>query len=267
MSFRSTPALLTLCLLCSPADEALADAAAFAVESGEEKVAVLELYTSEGCSSCPPADEFVSTLVRSDYYPGNVIPLAFHVTYWDYIGWRDPYARSVFDDRQSAMAAQGGSGRVYTPQLLLDGHSLRGTGGFVERLQALNAGTPDAHIAVSGGPVDGDKINLDVDVRVSDRAQHGQSALYLALFENGLGSAVTAGENRGRTLRHDHVVRTLIGPLGLPVDSANSRRSLTLQVPPGVDRENAGLAVFVQSRDSGAVLQALAIPLSTVYAR
>jgi len=266
MSFRSTPALLTLCLLCSPADEALADMAAFAVESGEEKVAVLELYTSEGCSSCPPADEFLSTLVRSDYYPGNVIPLAFHVTYWDYIGWRDPYARSLFDDRQSAMAGHGGSG-LYTPQLLLDGHSLRGTGGFVERLQALNASPPGAHITVSGSPVDGDKINLDVDVRVSDRSHHGQSALYLALFENGLGSAVTAGENRGRTLRHDHVVRTLIGPLGLPVDSVDSRRSLTLQVPPGVDRENAGIAVFVQNRDSGAVLQALAIPLSTVYAR
>ena len=152
MSFRSTPALLTLCLLCSPADEALADMAAFAVESGEEKVAVLELYTSEGCSSCPPADQFLSTLVRSDYYPGNVIPLAFHVTYWDYIGWRDPYARSLFDDRQSAMAGHGGSG-LYTPQLLLDGHSLRGTGGFVERLQAVAAGVKEGFLKPASNPI------------------------------------------------------------------------------------------------------------------
>ena len=262
MSPASRPALLALCLLCSPAEEAWADAVSFAAESAEEKVAVLELYTSEGCSSCPPAEEFVSTLARSDHYARNVIPLAFHVTYWDYIGWRDPYAKAVFDDRQYAMAERASAGRVYTPQLLLDGRSVRGTGGFLDRVEALNAQPPGAHIAVGGSLADGDMINLDVDVIVVDPARRAGSALYVALFENGLASAVRAGENEGRTLKHDQVVRALIGPLGLSRSAPDSHRSVSLEIPHGVDRSNAGLAVFVQSRESGAVLQALAIPLA-----
>ena len=264
MSLDSRPALLALCLLCSPADEAGAEGASFAVQSDREKVAVLELYTSEGCNSCPPADEFVSTLARSDYYPRNVIPLAFHVTYWDGIGWRDPYAKSLFDDRQYAVAARDRSDQVYTPQLLLDGRSLRGTGGFLDRLEALNALAPDADIAVRGNLAEDDRINLDVDVTVADKDRRATSALYVALFENGLASAVTAGENRGRKLQHDQVVRALIGPLGLSRSSPDSHRSVTLQIPPGVQRSRAGLAVFVQSRESGEVLQALAVPLGTV---
>ena len=264
MSLGSRPALLALCLLSLSPDEALADDALL-VESGDEKVAVLELYTSQGCSSCPPADDFVNTLSRSDYYPRNVIPLAFHVTYWDYIGWRDPYARARYDDRQYALADRGRSAGVYTPQLLLDGRSLRGTGGFVDRLQALNALPPGAHIALRAKPVGEGKIDLDVAVNVADREQRGASALFVALFESGLVSAVAAGENRGKMLRHDHVVRAMIGPLGLSLDSPDSRRSVTLPIPPGVERANAGIAVFIQNRESGAVLQALSVPLKRIY--
>ena len=250
-------AVQALVLLASPAQ---ADAR-FQAASGAHKVAVLELYTSEGCSSCPPADSFVSRLAAAGYYPERVIPLAFHVTYWDSLGWRDPFARSAFDQRQYRVAQRQGRSGVYTPQLILDGANLRGTGGFGKRLRAANAAIPAAQITVDGRAAAA-QLELDIAVQVIEAARRPAARLYVALLESGLGSSVKAGENRGRELQHDHVVRQLLGPLALPVERADSRHMLALTLPAQADPERSALAVFVQDRDSGETLQALAVPLA-----
>lgn len=91
------------------------------VSSPQNRVAVLELYTSEGCSSCPPADRFLSQLKDSGISDRQLIPMAFHVTYWDYIGWNDRFAKKQFDQRQRELAYKNKSSTVYTPQFLLSG--------------------------------------------------------------------------------------------------------------------------------------------------
>ena len=87
--------------------------------SGSQRVSVVELYTSEGCSSCPPADRWLSTLMP-DAKAGRLLPLAFHVNYWDYIGWKDPYAQAAFSRRQRELADRRGARTIYTPQVVVD---------------------------------------------------------------------------------------------------------------------------------------------------
>lgn len=256
---RFLPVLLAL-FAGFPFSSAVYAGPAFAAESGEQKVALLELYTSEGCSSCPPADRFVSRLEEAGYYPGRVVPLAFHVTYWDYIGWRDPYARAVYDAHQYDMAARQKNRNVYTPQLILDGRDLRGTGGFDERLRVASAQAPAAHLRVRGN-VDDAAVQLNVGVTVENPELRRASVLYVALVESRLSSQVNAGENRGRKLQHDHVVRQLAGPLRLPAGQSGSEHKLSIAIPEAVSRTNASLAVFVQNQEDGSVLQVLSTPI------
>ena len=164
---------------------------------------VLELFTSEGCSSCPPADRWLSTLKgRSD-----VLPLAFHVTYWDRLGWPDRYGLREATERQYHLAALSGSAQVYTPQVLANGqdrpdwHNWRAG----PRLPA----TGDAAAALASPALTLQRDD-DAHVRLQVAALPGRSgrlAGYWAVLEDGHRSRVTAGENAGETLQHDHVVR------------------------------------------------------------
>src|SRR5512139_200416 len=108
---------------------ALAAASAQAMQcsarSPATTTALVELYTSEGCDSCPPADRWLSSLGAKGYAPDRVVPIALHVDYWDYIGWKDPYARQAFSARQRKMAALARASLVYTPQVLLQGRDFR----------------------------------------------------------------------------------------------------------------------------------------------
>jgi hypothetical protein len=153
---------------------------------------VVELYTSEGCSSCPPADRWLSTLKgRSD-----VLPLAFHVTYWDRLGWPDRYALPEATARQYELARTSGQDNVYTPQVVAGGKDWRSW----PRLPAA---------AAPAGPAltlerDGERVTVQVAAAPAGPAR---LAGYWAVLEDGHQSAVRAGENAGETLRHDHVVR------------------------------------------------------------
>jgi hypothetical protein len=233
------------------------------VQSGPEKVALLELYTSEGCSSCPPADRFVSRLGESGWYPRQLVPLGFHVTYWDYIGWRDVYAQKAFDKRQRAIADRQRSRSVYTPQIVLDGRDSRGFGLLGDQLQEINLQQPEADIALQAIADNEKQVQVDVHVEVADTGRRQHAVLYVALFENDISSRVSAGENRGKTLEHDHIVRELAGPFLLPSGQAESRHDILINVPFGVNMSNAGIAAFVQNTADGRVLQALAAPFHT----
>ncbi len=260
-STRVSSVIPALCLLFIASASTQADSILVNAKSGQKKVAVLELYTSEGCSSCPPADRFVSRVGASGWYPRQVIPLSFHVPYWDYIGWHDSYAQDEFEKRQRDIAARQRSKSVYTPQLVLDGRDVRGVGRFGSQVQKINQRPPEASISFQVRAVDGGTVNLDLDVVVEDATQRQNSAVYIALFENGLSSQVTAGENSGKTLMHDFVVRKFIGPLELAANKTDSHHDLSIDVPKSVNLGKAGIAAFVQNTSDGSVLQALSTRL------
>ena len=222
-------------------------------ESGSGTAALVELYTSEGCSSCPPADRWLSTL--SSRPAGSVVPLALHVDYWDYIGWKDPYAKREFSLRQRKFTQLQRMAFVYTPQVMLQGRDFRGWGGraFDEALARINAQPAQAHLklAVLGAGPGG----LEVEASAELAGATDDAALYLAAYRSKLESRVNAGENRGRLLTHDYVVLEWQGPLAFAGKRLSERR--TLPFLPGADAGNSGVAAFVQDRRTGEVLQAL----------
>jgi hypothetical protein len=184
---------LALLLACGSAACAAATAArACTAESAPQMPAVVELYTSEGCSSCPPADRWLSTLNGRH----GVLPLAFHVTYWDHLGWNDRFATPDGTARQRALARAAGQPSIYTPQVRVNGRDLRAG-------VALPAPQPSAlRLTLTR---DGD----DAQVQVAPAASVAPARLagWWAVLEDGHASRVRAGENAGETLRHDHVVR------------------------------------------------------------
>jgi hypothetical protein len=244
-------ALFLLAVLAAPAQAEQCRAV-----SGPATAALVELYTSEGCSSCPPADRWLSSLGRL-YAPGKVVPLALHVDYWDYIGWKDRYAKREFSLRQRKLSQQQRLALIYTPQVLVGGVDFRAWYGpeFERAVAAINARPAKANIEleiVSAAP-------KAMGIRVQAALQEGDAALYLAAYENRLRSRIAAGENRGRTLDHDHVVLDWQGPLAF---DERGRLDLKRELPllPEAVPENSGVVAFVQSRRTTEVLQALALP-------
>lgn len=181
---------------------------------------VVELFTSQGCSSCPPADRLL-TEIAAGASARPVIALAFHVDYWNDLGWRDPFSSSSATERQEAYARSLGRG-LYTPQLVVNGraHVVGSRRGDVER--ALARAEPVPSLAATGA-IEGDIL------RVRAEAPEGTRAV-VAVYENRLATDVRAGENRGEHLRNDRVVRALV-PIGgdgasVPLDRSWRRDQL-----------------------------------------
>jgi hypothetical protein len=222
--------------------------------SGSQRVALLELYTSEGCSSCPPADRFLRSLQARGFDSKKVVALAFHVDYWDSLGWRDRFAQPAFSARQRLAANRSGARLVYTPQFLLDGRDLaRGwlSPDFASRLAAINGQRASAALRILQRP-HADLLEIAV---TTDVAAGSLTHLFVVVLESALSSEVRAGENRGRRLDHDNVVRVLIGPL------QGTSQTLSVRLAPDWRRTHLTVAAFLQEPAGGKVLQALAAPL------
>lgn len=214
-------------------------------ESGPARTALLELYTSEGCSSCPPAEAQLSRL-KSD--PGlwkQIVPVAYHVDYWDRLGWRDRFASPAWTARQNRYASLWQSESVYTPAFVLDGREMRG--GFSgisapnDKGGRLRASTTDGHTwAIEYSPTAGTPV--------------GEWEAHVALLGAGISSKIGGGENGGRNLAHDFVVLSQEdAPLRTSGDHASA--SLTIKAPAeNVPRQ--GLAVWVTRRGELAPVQA-----------
>jgi hypothetical protein len=229
--------------------------------SGPGTAALVELYTSEGCSSCPPADRWLSGLGAGNQVPGRVVPLALHVDYWDYIGWKDPYAKREFSLRQRKLSQLQKMALVYTPQVVLQGRDFRGWGtpAFDAAVAKITAQPARASITLAVRQGAGRVLQVEAGAELLDAAQKGDAALYLAAYENRLSSRISAGENRGRTLTHDYVVLEWQGPFAFgPESRVLERRELALlpRATPG----NSGVVGFVQNRRTAEVLQALMLP-------
>jgi len=228
-----------------------------AKQSAAHAVALVELYTSEGCNSCPPADRWLSRIASDGPGADSTVPLAFHVDYWDRLGWKDRFASARFTERQYALARQAGSRAVYTPGVFLNFQEFRGWGSarFSDALRAINGTPARADIRLELDMPSEGQLAIKADFRLKPGApEKGQA--FVALYENRLSTDVRAGENRGVTLRHDYVVREWFGPVDVN-GAAELRKTLALERE--WKAQDLGVAAFIQDLVRGEVLQATAL--------
>jgi hypothetical protein len=203
---------------------------------------IVELFTSEGCSSCPPADAVLAKLHEAQPVPGvQLLVLSEHVDYWNNLGWKDPYSSGLFTDRQARHGP-----RIYTPQAIVDGR--------IDVLGSDQKGIEQAAKAASLSPHgtltarrDGDKLHIEV----ANLPQHGPAQLIVATVEDGLVDKVEKGENAGRTLSHTAVVRRLS-----PLASIGANEMYKTVEAPLETQPRTRLVIFVEERDSARVLAA-----------
>jgi hypothetical protein len=217
---------------------------------------IVELFTSEGCSSCPPADRLLSRLEQTQPVPGAlVVALEEHVDYWNQLGWKDPFSSAQFRARQNDYALASHGDNVYTPQMVVNGQA-QFVGSDMDRAYreigaAAQAPPVALELSASANARDPDLLDLSVRMDSPKTAKLRNSNMYLAVTENNLVSFVQRGENSGRTLRHSAVVRSF-GVIGRvdPRGSNGGQLVSTLRLPREWKRENLRAVVFLQERDS-----------------
>jgi hypothetical protein len=226
-----------------------AESNSIVLKSRPEKTTLLELYTSEGCSSCPPAEKWLSGLKDSPRLWKDFVPVAFHVDYWDRLGWRDPWSDKGYSDRQQSYAESWHSENVYTPEFVLDGTEWSAWGLFRSgpgpsslRAGVLTASSSEANKwQVVFEPVNTNGVGYQI---------------HAALLENGVSSDVKAGENHGRKLIHDFAVAQFAN---VPMRRADGKwqGQFVFSVPSNRTIANAAVAIWITERDKLQSLQAV----------
>jgi hypothetical protein len=206
---------------------------------------IVELYTSEGCSSCPPAENWLRKLSAAN---ADIVALEFHVDYWDSLGWHDRFSDPRYTERQQQIAAHSQKSIVYTPEVIVDGREWRNWSGH--DLPEVRAGA----IPVELQWVPGHPLRARIDVGSAARVD--SLRWYLAVTEAGLKSTITAGENRGSTLPHAQVVRAMSGPLAVTDDAVLS------DLPADIDYEHASLVALVVDALTGDAVTAVRVSLA-----
>ena len=218
-------------LLLSPA---FATAAEWSCRSGSGQATLLELYTSQGCSSCPPADRWLSEIRNRDDLWTGVVPVAWHVTYWDYIGWRDPFAKPENDRRQRATARAARS-QVYTPGLFANREEYR------QWRRLPPGGSTDSPLEVGVLSARGKGREITVQFTPDPGIVLENPRVELTYLRSGQHTLVDAGENTGRRLRNDFVAGKLVSAPLTPGDSGWSAR---LRLAPEAASEAVALWVL-----------------------
>jgi hypothetical protein len=242
---RATLLLIGLLLFHRPA----AHAGSLQFASRAAPAALLELFTSEGCSSCPPAETWLSQLKDDARLWKDFIPVAFHVDYWDRLGWKDPFASKAFTTRQHRYAAAWRSQSVYTPGFVLNGVEWRG---WFQRERLPRAGGADAGVLTAASD-DARMWRIGFQPAGTGRRAH---TIHAALLGFDLVVNVKAGENQGRNLQHDFVVLALT-ETALAKDGDSWRGELKLNPPPGPAPHRTALAAWVTAEGSPQPIQAL----------
>ena len=215
-------------------------------ESGPTRTSLVELYTSEGCSSCPPAEEWLSRLKSEPGLWKQFVPLAFHVDYWDRLGWRDRFSSKQWTERQSRYAALWGNQSVYTPAVVVNAREQRGWSAVsFSQPNDKNAGT--LRVTTTNGRT------FAIDFRPGEQST-GDYDAHAALLACNISTAVRAGENSGRNLAHDFVVLELQEG-GLKTEGVARRASLTTSATPETGARQA-VAVWITRRGQLVPLQA-----------
>jgi hypothetical protein len=211
---------------------------------------VVELFTSQGCSSCPPADALIHEIANDPELRGRVIPLAFHVDYWDSLGWRDPFSSAEWSQRQALYARTMHLSSAYTPQAVVNGtHEFVGSNrsALNAALEHDSSARPDANIALAARR-EGNYVIATIHAVVP-----ANDDLMLAITEDGVTTKVAHGENAGRTLTDDAIVRSLI--------QVNIGQT-TVTIPIDPAWRNLSTVAFIQNRNSLAIGAAAAAQIS-----
>jgi hypothetical protein len=233
-----------------------------AVEQSDTPV-IVELFTSEGCSSCPPADRLLTQLAQAN---ASIIPLSEHVDYWNYIGWADPFSSPAFSERQrqyaETFAARGARSDVYTPQMVVDGR-LSFVGSNATQAQASiaqAAQSAKAHIEIALTPPTANQ-SCSLRINITNLPPHETAQLMLAVTENNLASSVTRGENTGRRLPHSAVTR-LLQPIAEIEAKAQSFTAATdIKLNDRWQRSSLRFIAFVQERTQRRIIGAATVRL------
>lgn len=237
---------------------ATAAAAVCKSHSPSHRVALVELYSSEGCNSCPPADNWLSQWKNSGATQ-SIVPLALHVDYWNSLGWTDRFSQHRFTERQQTLTDLAGGHTIYTPEIFVSGRELRNWSqrdSFQSRIGKVVAEPAQANVSLELKPQA--KGAFNVDAQFTSKAADATVPLnaYVAVYQNALNSQVRAGENSGATLHHERVVRQWIGPVPLVAGNAQIRRDIRIDdADANAPADTFGVVAFVENAATGDILQ------------
>ena len=223
---------------------------------------LLELFTSQGCSSCPPADRLLTDLADSPELRGKIVPLAFHVDYWNYIGWRDPFSDKQWSERQQHYSEAFKSSRIYTPQMVVNG-SMEFVGSDRKRARREIAAALEApplatiEIELARDEERADLIVAHIRVSLLRPVSVKELDVMVAAFESRLETTVTRGENARKTLHNNFVVRLLTKIHTLaPATTDSWEGEIPVKALQGWKEPHLGIAVFLQDPDTRKVYAA-----------
>jgi hypothetical protein len=230
-------------------------------------VIIVELFTSEGCSSCPPADLLLKKLSEEQPIEGaQVVALEEHVDYWNRLGWRDPFSSAEFSRRQEEYAGVFGNNGVYTPQMIVDGQT-EFTGSQARKAREAierSAGMPKVNVEISSAAKETGVDSFDVRVMnapaQSKQGKH-ELELWLAVTEKGLQSDVKAGENSGETLKHAAVVRSLRKIEDVRGDGVFEKQ-VSVNLKKDWKREQMSVVAFVVAKGSRKIVGGAILPVA-----
>ena len=210
---------------------------------------LIELFTSQGCSSCPPAEELINNWGMELFRAGKVLPLCLHVDYWDYLGWKDPFSDSRFTERQNQYARALGSSSLYTPEMIVSGHT-----GFVgsdaqkaqQEIGNLENHEASARVTLTASPtVEGINLKIKLQPLAGSRFD-GPWKVMTAVFENQLITHVEKGENKGRDLMENFIVHRLAEIKRVSLEKVEWIDT-TIPLQPDWQKKFTGIAVFLEN--------------------
>lgn len=235
------------------------------VSSADTITPLVELYTSEGCSSCPPADQFLTRLGELVSEDGRLraVPLAFHVDYWNWLGWADPFSQGQFTGRQKEVAANNDQRSIYTPEIVVAGQEARGGGQIYDWITLKNG--EESRVDIVLKVTTKTPFLLQVDVMFKNKASNLRPEVFYAVYESSIVREIGGGENSGKILTHDYVVRHWSEAKA--VEHGSSSHNISLDLDENWRLENLGVAVIVVNPQNGDTLQAVNAPLRSLYVK
>jgi hypothetical protein len=220
---------------------------------------LVELFTSEGCSSCPPADALLSKLDRQPSAGAELVVLSEHVDYWNHLGWRDPYSSHFYSERQSIYADRLGLSSIYTPQMVVDGtiEFVGSNSRSADEAFAQALGAPKIAVRLSSITLEqANTLRAHIETEaLTDSFSSQEAEVYVAVALNHAESEVSRGENGGQRLAHTAVVRTLF-KIGSVQHGQSFAQDVQLKLEPGTDPHNLRLIAFLQQPHQGRVIGA-----------
>jgi hypothetical protein len=217
--------------------------------NGVKPIVLVELFTSEGCSSCPPADQALAYLAMQELADVELVTLALHVDYWDSRAWRDKFSSHAYTERQQEYARRFRIGSTYTPQMVVDGQT-EFVGSDLRKATAAIGQVVKAQKGRIEAVFDGRNLSI----KITDLPQHDKASVYIAVTESELVSDVKGGENDGRRIEHSSVVRSLTQVGSIDAKNGSSDLTTDVKIDPAWKTGNLKIIVFVQEDKSRKII-------------